>query len=205
LAPPILLITNSITNLNFKNQIEMNQELALPEEIIFGKIFNIRDQKVMLDRDLAELYQVETKALKQAVRRNLKRFPEDFMFEMSKRELADWRSQFVTSNDDRLGLRHLPFCFTEQGVTMLACILKSERAIAVNIQIIRVFTKMREVIADTLTLRLEIEEIKKKLSDQGKNIGLVFEYLDELIKKNDSKAPRKQIGYKSEWPLAKKF
>ncbi|HZJ20038.1 MAG TPA: ORF6N domain-containing protein [Pricia sp.] len=183
----------------------MNQELALPEEIIFGKIFNIRDQKVMLDRDLAELYQVETKALKQAVRRNLKRFPEDFMFEMSKRELADWRSQFVTSNDDRLGLRHLPFCFTEQGVTMLACILKSERAIAVNIQIIRVFTKMREVIADTLTLRLEIEEIKKKLSDQGKNIGLVFEYLDELIKKNDSKAPRKQIGYKSEWPLAKKF
>lgn len=175
-----------------------NQQLALPEEIILGKIYNKRGQKVMLDRDLAELYEVETKARKQAVRRNLKRFPEDFMFEMTKGELDHWRSHFVTSNDDKLGLRYAPFCFTEQGVTMLACVLKSERAISVNIQIIRVFTKMREVFADTLTLKLEIEEIKKKLFSQGKDIGLIFEYLDELIKKNENVGPRKQIGYKSE-------
>lgn len=126
------------------------------------------------------------------------RFPEDFMFEMTKNEFDHWRSHFVTSNGDKLGLRYAPFCFTEQGVTMLACILKSDRAIAVNIQIIRVFTKMREAITDTLALRLEIEEIKKKLSDQGKNIGLVFGYLDELIKKSDNKVSRKQIGYKSQ-------
>ncbi len=126
------------------------------------------------------------------------RFPEDFMLEMTKNEFDHWRSQNVTSNGDKLGLRYAPFCFTEQGVTMLACILKSDRAIAVNIQIIRVFTKMREAITDTLALRLEIEEIKKKLSDQGKNIGLVFGYLDELIKKSDNKVSRKQIGYKSQ-------
>jgi len=175
----------------------MNQELALSEEIILGKIYYIRGQKVMLDRDLAELYEVETKRLKEAVRRNKKRFPPDFMFEMNRKELQNWRTQFATSNSDQMGLRYTPFCFTEQGVTMLSCILNSDRAIGVNIQVIRVFTKMREVFADTLTLKLEIEEIKKKLSDQGKNIGLVFEYLDELIKKNESTAPRKQIGYKS--------
>jgi len=92
------------------------------------------------------------------------------------------------------GLRYAPFCFTEQGVTMLACILKSDRAIAVNIQIIRVFTKMREVLADTLTLKLEIEEIKKKLSDQGKNIALVFDYLDELIRKKENTEPSAKLS-----------
>lgn len=102
-----------------------------------SKIYVIRDQKVMLDRDLAELYGVETKVLKQAVRRNMTRFPEDFMFEMTKEELENWRSQFVTSKEDRQGLRYMPFCFTEQGVTMLSCVLNSERAIHVNIQIIR--------------------------------------------------------------------
>lgn len=175
----------------------MTQEENLPEKIILGKIYQIRGQKVMLDRDLAELYDVGTKVLKQAVRRNIQRFPEDFMFEMDEKEFARWRSQFVTSNSDLMGLRYAPFCFTEQGVTMLACILKSDRAINVNIQIIRVFTKMREVMTDTLTLKLEIEEIKKKLSEHGKNIGLVFDYLDELIQKKQNPEPRKPIGYKS--------
>lgn len=176
----------------------MTKQITISEKIITGKIYHIRGQKVMIDRDLAELYVVETKRLKEAVRRNIKRFPEDFMFEMNQKELQNWRSQFATSNSDQMGLRHAPFCFPEQGVTMLSCILNSDRAIAVNIQIIRVFTKMREAITDTRALKLEIEEIKRKLSDQGKNIGLVFDYLDELIKKNESPVSRKQIGYKSQ-------
>ena len=115
-------------------------EMLVPEEVVMNKIYEIRGQKVMLDRDLAELYNVETKALKQAVRRNNKRFPEDFMFEMTREELANWRSQFVTSKEDMKGLRYAPFCFTEQGVTMLSCILNSDRAIVVNIHIMRVYS-----------------------------------------------------------------
>ena len=106
-----------------------------PDDVVLTKIYLIRDNKVMIDKDLAELYGIETKRLKEAVRRNRKRFPEDFMFEMSKEELENWRTQFATSNSERMGLRYPPFCFTEQGVTMLSCILNSERAIHVNIQI----------------------------------------------------------------------
>lgn len=175
----------------------MKNELSIPDEIITSKIYYIREQKVMLDRDLAELYGVETKVLKQAVRRNLNRFPEDFMFEMTKKEFENWRSQFVTSKEDKTGLRYAPFCFTEQGVTMLSCVLNSERAIAVNIRIIRVFTKIREMLTDNLSLKLEIEEIKKKLTNHSKNIELVFNYLDELIDKKETVKPRSKIGYKN--------
>lgn len=150
----------------------------------------------MLDRDLAELYGVETKVSKRAVRRNLKRFPEDFMFEMTKEELQNWRSQFVTSKNDKAGLRYAPFCFTEQGVAMLSSVLNSSRAIEINIEIIRVFIKMRELFTNTLILKQEIEEIKKKLSNQGKNIELVFNYLDELIQKKENTKSRNKIGYK---------
>src|SRR5882757_7328506 len=124
----------------------MTTSIALPDEVIIGKIYFIRGQKIMVDRDLAELYGVETKRLKEAVRRNLNRFPEDFMFEMTKEEFENWRSQFVISNLDKQGLRHAPFCFTEQGVTMLSCVLNSERAISVNIRIIRIFTRLREML-----------------------------------------------------------
>lgn len=175
---------------------KMKNEIQLSEEIISSKIYWIREQKIMLDRDLAELYGVETKVLKQAVRRNMKRFPDDFMFEMSKEELELWRSQFVTSSKDKKGLRYAPFCFTEQGVTMLSCVLNSDRAIIVKIQIIRVFIKMRKVLTDTLELKLEIEQIKKKLSDQGKYIELVFDCLDELNCKKENSEPRKRIGFK---------
>jgi phage regulator Rha-like protein len=136
--------------------------------------------------------------LKEAVRRNMDRFPKDFMFEMDKEELNNWRSQFASSKSDLIGLRYAPFCFTEQGVTMLSCVLSGKRAIKVNIRVIRVFTKMRGMLTDTLALKLEIEEIKKKLSEHGKNIGLVFDYLDALIQKNESTRPRKRIGFKSE-------
>lgn len=176
--------------------ITMSKEVTIPDEIIGNKIFLIRNQKVMLDRDLAELYGVETRVLKQAVRRNLKRFPEDFMFEMNKDEFENWRSQFVMSKSDKIGLRYAPFCFTEQGVTMLSCVLNSERAIEMNIRIIRVFTKIREMLTDNLSLKLEIEKIKKKLSNHNKNIELVFNYLDELIEKKENPKPRQRIGYK---------
>lgn len=110
-------------------------DITKNDDIITSRIFNIRGMKVMIDRDLAELYNVRTKALKQAVKRNISRFPEDFMFEMSDYEFKNWRSQFVTSNSDIMGLRYKPFCFTEQGVTMLSCVLNSKRTIEVNIRI----------------------------------------------------------------------
>ena len=177
----------------------MSEEITIPDEIITNKIFLIRDQKVMIDRDLAELYGVETKYLKRQVKRNIERFPEDFMFEMSKEEFQNWRSQFVTSNSsDKMGLRYAPYVFTEQGVAMLSSVLNSPRAIAVNIRIIRVFTKIRQMLTDNLSVKLEIEEIKKKLTNHSKNIELVFDYLDELNKKLDAPEldERKKIGYK---------
>ena len=172
----------------------MSKELTIPEEIITSKIYLIRGQKIMLDRDLAELYGVETKRLKEAVRRNKERFPDDFMFEMSKEELQNWRTHFATSKEVKKGLRYAPFCFTEQGVAMLSSVLNSPRAIAVNIRIIRIFTKIREAFTDNLNLKLEIEEIKKKLSNQSKNIELVFNYLDELVERKNK--PKNKIGYK---------
>jgi hypothetical protein len=173
-----------------------NASVLIPDGRIMDKIFLIRDQKVMLDRDLAELYGLDTKVLKQQVRRNLNRFPDDFMFELTKVEFENWRSQFVTSNSDRMGLRYSPMVFTEHGVLMLSSVLNSKKAIAVNIQIMRIFTRLRQMLTDTLSLKLEIEEIRKKVQNQDKNIELVFSYLDELITKQEEQPPRKWIGYK---------
>ena len=170
------------------------EKSIIPNEIIANKIYLIRDQKVLLDRDLAELYQVETKVLKQSVKRNLNRFPEDFMFELTKDEFENLRSQIVTSSWG--GSRYLPMVFTEQGVAMLSSVLNSNRAIAVNIKIIRIFTKMRAVVSDHLSLRLEIEDIKKKMNNHDKNIELVFSYLDELIEKKENPTEISKIGYK---------
>tara|TARA_R110001592_G_scaffold46176_6_gene147169 strand:+ start:155 stop:691 length:537 start_codon:yes stop_codon:yes gene_type:complete len=172
------------------------ENLLIPDEIITNKIYLIRNQKVMLDSHLAELYQVETKRLKEQVKRNLNRFPEDFMFELTKNEYENLRSQFATSSWG--GSRYLPLVFTEQGVAMLSSVLNSDRAIAVNIRIIRIFTKMRALLTDNLSLRLEIEEIKKKVTNQSKNIELVFSYLDELIDKKENKIERTKIGYKKD-------
>jgi hypothetical protein len=174
----------------------MKKEIIIPDEIITNKIYLIRNQKVMLDRDLADLYQVETRVLKQAVKRNLNRFPDDFMFELTKNEFENWRSQFVTSNSDKMGLRYAPMVFTDQGVSMLSSVLKSDRAIAVNIKIIIIFTKMRDLLNDNLSLQLAIEDIKKKLNNHDKNIVLVFSYLDELVEKKENRKERNKIGYK---------
>ena len=166
----------------------------IPNEVISDKIYFIRNQKVMLDKDLAELYSIENKQLKRQVKRNIERFPADFMFELNKSEVEILRSQFGTSSWG--GNRYTPLAFTEQGVAMLSSVLNSATAIKINIQIIRVFTKIREVVTDTINLKLEIEEIRKKLNNHDKNIELVFNYLDELMEKQENTEPRKKIGYK---------
>ncbi|MNS57069.1 ORF6N domain protein [compost metagenome] len=150
----------------------------------------------MLDRDLAILYGIETKVLKQSVKRNLSRFPEDFMFELDKSEFENWRSQFVTSNSDKIGLRYAPMAFTEHGVMMLSSILKSDKAIQTNIQIMRIFTKVRQMLLDTTEIKVDILQIQKKLENHDKNIELVFSYLDELSEKKENEPERVKIGYK---------
>ena len=174
----------------------MENEIQLSEELISNKIYFIRNQKVMLDRDLALLYGIETKVLKQAVKRNISRFPEDFMFELNKSEFENWRSQFVTSNSDKMGLRYLPSVFTEHGVLMLSSVLKSDKAIQTNIQIMRIFSKVRQMLLDTTDLKIDILQIQKKLENHDKNIELVFSYLDELSEKKENDKPRTKIGYK---------
>ena len=171
-----------------------NNKNIIPNEVISSKIYLIRDKKVMLDRDLAKLYEVETKYLKRQVKRNIDRFPEDFMFELTDVEFKILRSQFGTSSWG--GNRYTPLAFTEQGVAMLSGVLNSPHAISVNIQIMRLFTKLREMLTDNLNLKLEIENIKKKIDNNSKNIELVFSYLDELIEKKDKQKPRTQIGFK---------
>jgi hypothetical protein len=174
---------------------EKEQGITISENLVANKIYLIRDKRVMLDKDLADLYEVETRALNQAVSRNTERFPEVFMFQLNQQEFEILKSQFVTSSWG--GTRKLPYAFTEQGVAMLSSVLRSKKAIQVNIQIMLVFTKVREMLVDTLSLRLDIEVIKKKLENQDKNIELVFNYLDELMEKQENPKPRKQIGYKN--------
>jgi len=169
----------------------------IPKETILNKIYFIRGQKVMLDSDIAELYQVETKRLKEQVKRNLSRFPKNYMFELTETEYEVLRSQFATSKKGRGGTRYLPMVFTEHGVLQLSNVLKSERAEKVSFIIIDVFVKLRETILDNTELRLMIAEIKKKSENNTKNIELVFQYLDELLQKKDNQGKRKQIGYKA--------
>lgn len=166
----------------------------LSEETIANKIYFIRNQKVMLDRDLATLYGIETKVLNQAVKRNITRFPEDFMFQLTEIEFQNLKSQFVTSSWG--GSRKLPSAFTEHGVLMLSSVLKSDKAIHVNIQIMRIFTKVRQMLLDTTELKIDILQIQKKLENHDKNIELVFSYLDELTEKKENEPKRPTIGYK---------
>lgn len=173
---------------------KQTSEVTIPTETLMNKIYVIRGVKVMLDSDLAQLYGVETKVLNQSVKRNSKRFPEDFMFQLSTKEFEILKSQFVTSSWG--GARKLPYAFTEQGVAMLSGILNSDRAINVNIQIRRIFTNMRKLLMDNTELRLAIEEIKKKTDNNTKNIELVFQYLDELMEKKEKPITTKRIGYK---------
>ncbi|MGD8434239.1 MAG: ORF6N domain-containing protein [Syntrophobacterales bacterium] len=174
----------------------MREKKALvPVEVIVRKILFLRGEKVLLDRDLAELYGVETRVLKQAVRRNIKRFPEDFMFELTKEELEDWRSQFVTSKSDKMGLRYRPMAFTEQGVAMLSSVLNSDRAIEVNIAIMRAFVQLRKIIASNEELARKLEELERKIEKHDEDIGLIFEAMRELMTPPDT--PPKKIGFET--------
>jgi hypothetical protein len=170
-----------------------------PEEAIINKIYTIRGKKVMLDRDLAELYDVETRILNQAIRRNMKRFPSDFMFQLTQEELENWKSQIVISNREKMGLRKSPFVFTEQGVAMLSSVLNSERAIIVNIQIIRVFSKMRELLETHKEFLKKLEQLERKDIEQDKKILLIFEYLKQLEQTKQKALEQKsfpKIGFK---------
>ncbi|MCE9586193.1 ORF6N domain-containing protein [Candidatus Uhrbacteria bacterium] len=164
---------------------------VIPVERIESRIFLIRGQKVMLDRDLAELYGVKTQVLNQAVKRNSKRFPEDFMFQLTLNEAEYLISQIVISNIGRGGVRKPPLAFTEQGVAMLSSVLKSDRAILVNIQIIRTFTKLREMISENDHLRRKLEIIEKQYDEQFK---IVFDVLRRLLDDEESTQP--EIGFK---------
>ena len=167
----------------------------VPAEVISSKIYLIRGEKVMLDRDLAELYDVKAISLREQVKRNIELFPEHFMFQLTENEVEIMVSQNAIPSRKHLG-GTLPYVFTEHGVLQAANVLTSSRARQMSIKIIEVFVKMRNLLTKNLNLTLEIQNIKKKLENQDKNIELVFTYLDELIEKQENPEPRKQIGYK---------
>ena len=171
----------------------MSKHQVIPDEVVINKIYFIRGQKVMLDKDLAELYKVETKQLKRQVRRNIDRFPENFMFELAQEEYDSLRSQIGTLKRGE-HIKYLPYAFTEHGILMLANVLKSERAIQMSIKIIEVFVKMREMLLTHKELLLKVEQIEKKVSSQDENIVLLFKYLKQFVKENAK--PRNKIGYK---------
>jgi len=169
------------------------QQSLIPDEIITNKIFFFRNQKVMIDSDLAELYGVATKVLNQSVKRNIDRFPKDFMFQLTDQEFSDLKSQVVTSSWG--GRRTLPYVFTEQGVAMLSSIINSETAIRVNIQIIRIFTRMRELLLTNKDILLKLEKLERTAMSHDEELKLIFKYLRELLNPPDE--PRKKIGFKS--------
>ena len=172
-----------------KKQIETTENsLVLKEENLINRILFIRGEKVLLDFDLAMLYGVETKVLKQAVRRNIERFPEDFMFVLTKQELNNLRSQFVTSSWG--GLRYLPFAFTEQGVAMLSSVLKSKKAIEVNIAIMRTFVQLRNLMSIHKELADKIEKLESKYDGQ---IQEIFDLIQQLIIQEEK--PKRKIGF----------
>ena len=176
----------------------MKELQILPDETIINKIYIIRDKKVMIDRDLAELYGVDTRVLNQTVKRNLKRFPDDFMFQLTDEEFRNLRSQIVTSSWG--GSRFRPMVFTEQGVAMLSSVLNSERAISVNIQIIRVFTRMRAMIESHKEILKKLEMLEKKDIELDEKVTLIFEYLKELEQSKQEEKDlkqRKRIGFKT--------
>ncbi len=174
-----------------------NKQILI-EEIIINKIYLVRGRKVMLDKDLADLYQVETKQLKRQVRRNIERFPNDFMFNISIEEFENLRSQIGTSK--RGGVRYMPMVFTEQGVAMLSSILKSKTAIQVNINIIRVFNKMRKMLETHHEILKKLDELERKGIEHDEKIMLIFEYIkqfEESKQKELEYKNRKRVGYRT--------
>ncbi len=171
----------------------MEETIFKADMIIEDRIYTIRGRRIMLDQDLALLYEVGTKVLNQAVKRNLSRFPEDFMFELTKEEVQILRSQSVTSSWG--GSRYLPKAFTEQGVAMLSSVLSSEKAIQVNIHIIRIFTRLREELSTQKEMLFRIDRLENDSSVSKKDIASIFSALRQLIA--ESNEPREPVGYKT--------
>ena len=169
-------------------------QVLVAEQKILNKIYVIRGEKVMLDQDLAAMYGVETKQLKRQVKRNTDRFPKDFMFEHTKKEFENLRSQIGASN--RGGTRYMPMAFTEQGVAMLSSVLNSKTAIEVNIRIIRVFTKLREYALTHKEILLQLSKLEKEVNNNSQDIENIFTVLKELIEKHSNPSPRNKIGYR---------
>ena len=165
---------------------------SIPTEHIEGRIFVIRGHKVILDSELAELYGVPTKVLIQAVKRNIKRFPSDFMYQLTRQEVANLRSQIVTSKG-RGGRRYFPYAFTEQGVAMLSSVLKSERAIQVNIAIMRAFVRLRQILSTHKELAEKLAELEAKVSKHDKEIQAIFEVIRQLMA-----PPLHAIGFRAD-------
>ena len=170
---------------------KVSDKSILPDELIINKIYLIRGQKVILDKDLAEMYGIETKRLKEAVRRNSERFPKDFMFTLTQKEFQHLRSQFATSSWG--GIRYLPTAFTEQGVAMLSGVLNSQVAVQVHIQIIRIFTKMKEMLLTNKDILLKLEKMEKDVKENKEDIAMIFEALKQLL--NPQQPKRRMIGF----------
>ena len=168
-----------------------DKQIYLTDESIINKIYLIRGQKIMLDEDLAELYQIETRRLNEAVKRNSGRFPKDFMFRLNRKEFENLKSQFATSSWG--GRRKLPLAFTEQGVAMLSGVLSSNIAIQVHIQIIRIFTRMKEMLLTNKDILLKLEKMEKDVKENKEDIAMIFEALKQLL--NPVQSKRSMIGF----------
>lgn len=174
---------------------KQTQDIIVPDGMLAEKIYVLRHENVMLDRDLAELYGVKPFRLREQVRRNIEKFPEHFMFQLTEEEVDIMVSQNAIPSRQHLG-GALPYAFTEHGVLMLSNVLKSELATKMSIKLIEIFVQLRRSLSSYSELRLEIEHIKKKLNNQDKNMEVVFQYLDELAdKKQQPENERKRIGY----------
>jgi len=195
LRPPIFKFY--IYKIKITTMAKKEMQALVLEQKILNRIYVVRNEKVMLDRDLAELYGVETKRLKEAVKRNVERFPKDFMFAMTATEFKKWKENAILSAADKQGLRYAPFCFTEQGVTMLSCILNSKTAVEVNLRVIRVFVKMREYALTHKEVLMQLAKLEKEVSSNNmnternaKDIENIFMVLKELLEK-ESKPSKK--------------
>jgi phage regulator Rha-like protein len=169
------------------------KQIVVADEVVMNKIYYIRKQKVMLDRDLAELYGVQAIRLREQVKRNIDRFPKNFMFQLTQKEVESMVSQNAIPSKKHLG-GSLPFAFTEHGVLMLASVLKSEKAMQVSIRVIEIFVKMREMLSAHKDILLQLQKMEKKLTAHDEDIQLIFEYLKQLL--NPPQEPRPAIGFK---------
>lgn len=167
----------------------------IPIDGIQSKIFQIRGKKVMFDRDLAELYGVETRRLNEQVKRNIRRFPEDFMFQLSKDEFENWKSQIAISNSIKMGLRRMPFAFTEQGVAMLSSVLNSDRAIDINIQIMRAFVSLKRMLIENEALKYAIEGLERRVSKNERNIELAIKAIQGILNPPVPPKPKRKMGF----------